>query len=247
MNKKSVKIVMFLVIITVVIIILQLFISMNTVYIGNNTRVISIGSKIYKYNKNKKIILKKIKVYKDGRTVKGFLKSTKADNEIEYHLVSSSNKKIDMKTVIASGQMVKLSVVDRTKDINTINDTLLNELNDMLDTELKIENVSRYNKITYDIDNDSIDEQVLYVSYLKDNISVDRIFIYDDNLIDVVDYEFDYKDVMNLSQKAYDFVGLIDFNNDNKYEVVVSRVDGDSHPAYYDIYSYENGIVKEIK
>lgn len=247
MNKKSVKIFWVLLIITILVFVIQFIISSNTVYIGNNTRVLSIGSKIIKYNRNNSIILRKVNVYKGNRISKGYLKSTKADNENEYYLTSINNRNINVKTIVASGSMLKLSVIDPIDELNTITESKIHELNSILDVDLKTENIVKYKRIKYDIDNDSDDEEVLYISYVLNNISSDRIIIKDNSIVKVVEYDFDYKDLQDKPQKAYGLVNIIDFNKDDIYEIVVSRVDGDSQPTYYDIYSYENGSIKKIK
>ena len=74
---------------------------------------------------------------------------------------------------------------------------------------------------------------------------VTRIFINsNDNITDIINYEYDIDQDSSIS---YGLAGLIDFNKDDNYEIIVSKVDGDSKPAYYSIYRYENGIIKELK
>ena len=247
MNKKIWNIFWILLIITIIIMFLYFIIGMNTVFIGNNTRVLSIGSKIYKFRINNKILLKKVNVYKNNKVIDGFLKTRELDNENEYYLVSHNNKNIDVNDLIASGKMVMLNVIPSKNELNYINDSSLQEINDYFDTNLKPENVTAYKNLIYDIDNDSTNEQVIFISYVLNNISSDKIIIKDNNITNIVDYNYDYKYVRSKPQKVFDFVGIIDFNKDEKYEIVISRINGDSQPKYYDIYSYNNGNVKKIK
>ena len=245
MNKKSLKPIIVLVIITILVFILRLFINLYTVYIGNNARVITIGSKIIKINNNNKILLRRAKIYKNGNKINGYIKSSKGDMENEYYLVSLNNKKINVNPLIASGSLAKIKVI--TKTDNTINESAIIELNDQLDLELKKENIVTYKKIILDIDNDGTDEKVIYVSYSINDVSYDKALIIDDSTYELVDYEFSLEDLKEKPQKFYSLVGLIDLNNDNKYEIIVSRIDGNSQPQYYEIYSYNDGKIKEIK
>ena len=247
MNKKSWNMLLFVLIVTVAIIFLHFIIIGRTVYLGNNTKVISIGSKIFKYNKNKKVLLKKVNVYRNNELIDGYLKSRNLDNEKELYLVSSDNKNIDIKDLIASGKLIKIDVKLPSNESDSIDESSIKEINDIFDIDLKSENVSIYKKIVHDIDNDSIDEQIIFISFVLNDISSDKIIIKDNNIIKIIDYDYDYENLMKEPQKVYDLVGIIDFNNDKNYEVVVSRINGDSQPTYYDIYSYENGKVSEIK
>ena len=244
MNKKRVLII--LLVLTIMIIAFKSYISLNTIYFGNFSKAIVIGKKVIKKDENRRIILKKVNAYKDDKIIDGYIKSEKVDIGYNYYLESNKNKKIDMKELIASGTMIKLDIpsssnVDVLKNENTIS-----KINNLLDLNLDDSELFDYKKITFDIDNDSEDEEVIYVNYLEDNYSKTNIFINDNSIIKVFEYK---RDITNkiASYKTFKLSNIIDLNNDKNYEIIISRVDSDSQPPYYDIYSYKNGKVKEIK
>lgn len=244
MGKK--RICIFLLLILVLIIIVFEVISFNTIYLGSNTRIIVIGGKIIKKYGNKKIVLKKVNYYKNGEKNKGYIKSKEYENGNYYYIVSKDNKTIDLDNLIAAGLMIKLKTPSSSV-INTNKEEIdIDELNDDLNLDLSIEDVNYYKNITYDIDNDKSKEEIIYVSYVMDNYLKISIFIRDDNgIINVFEYGKDR--YSNEPQKAFMLSNIVDLNNDGNYEIIVSRVDKDSQPAYYDIYSYKNGKIKEIK
>ena len=112
----------------IIIVIIVTFINSKTVYLGNQTRVYLLGNKIIKTNKNKKVLLKKINVYKNGNILKGYLKSAKVSNEYDYYAVSKSNNKYDLDDLIVSGTLTKIDVVLCDKSLK-INDSTLLEIN----------------------------------------------------------------------------------------------------------------------
>ena len=118
------------------------------------------------------------------------------------------------------------------------------EINQLLDTNISIDSIQNYRMISKDIDNDSSKESIFYISYIDDDSISTNIFVVDNSEVtNIIDSSVSFDDL----GKSYSLVGVIDFNKDKNYEVIVSRVDGDSQPMYYDIYRYENNSIKEIK
>ena len=227
----------------IIIVIIVTFINSKTIYLGNQTRVYSFGNKLIKRNRNNKVILKKINVYKNGNILKGYLKSAKVSNEYDYYAVSKSNNKYDLDDLIVSGTLTKIDVVLCDKSLK-INDSTLLEINQLLDTNISIDSIQNYRMISKDIDNDSSKESIFYISYIDDDSISTNIFVVDNSEVtNIIDSSVSFDDL----GKSYSLVGVIDFNKDKNYEVIVSRVDGDSQPMYYDIYRYENNSIKEIK
>ncbi|MBR4350967.1 MAG: hypothetical protein IKP98_01950 [Bacilli bacterium] len=239
------KIVIPILIVCIIVILSILFLNTKIVYLGSHNKVITFGNKIFNYKSNKRILLRKAYIYKDGKALKGYIKSNKNGKTNEYYAVSKYNKMINVNNFIASGILKKLNIINIDDDIE-IDSNKLKEYNELLDTNIELDNVYNYKEILFDIDNDSSEEKVIYIVY-NENDSIFTSIIVDDNgnAFEIVYYE-DNMD-SDIQNKIYYLVNLIDFNNDKKYEVVVSVCDGDSQPTYYSIYKYDNGKVKEIK
>ena len=233
-----------LLIICLIIITLSFVFNGRTIYLGSYTKVFTIGSKVFKFSNNKKVVLRPVYAYKKGNKVKGYLKSTPSNDGNEYYVVSKNNNKIDQSFLIASGRLSNIKVFLNDNNVN-IDISVLSEINALLDKNLSIDNIYSYSKINQDINNDFINEDIIYVVYMENDQFVTRIFINsNDNITDIINYEYDIDQDSSIS---YGLAGLIDFNKDDNYEIIVSKVDGDSKPAYYSIYRYENGIIKELK
>lgn len=228
--------------ICLIIIVVISVINMKTTYLGAYTKVISFGNISFKYNSNRRVLLKKVNIYKNGNKIKGFIKSQKSNNGYDYYAISRTNNKIDLDYLVASGTLLDLKVIN-SNNVEIDNQSLV-VINNMLGTNLLLDNVFNYSVISYDIDNDITEEEVAFVTYLEEDTIVTRIFIYDDNsVINIINEEKE----LDEEGTSYNLASIIDFNKDNKYEIVISKVDGDSQPTYYNIYRYNNGTIKEIK
>lgn len=246
MNKKSWNIIIILVIVTIIVIALHFLISLKTFYLGNYTKVITIGSKIIKVNSNTAIKLRKVKYYRNGNISKGFLKSYYVDGENEYYIASLNNKSLDIMDLVASGSLAKMDIVPPKNIDEDLTASSLKDINSFLGKTLSSDDIFDYKKITYDIDNDSKNEDVIYLSYMENNSLKKVAFISDEVNTEIINKETDLENEVS-EDEIYSLVDLIDFNGDSVYEIVISRCAGDDSPTYYDIYSYDNGIIKEIK
>lgn len=103
----------------------------------------------------------------------------------------------------------------------------------------------RYNKIIYDLDNDGIDENVYFVT----NITLDPdsyipqsvIFVEKNNKTTIIDKAHIYK---------FDIEEVIDLDNDNHYELIVSKSKKTSNTEYttcFQIYSLKDNKWQKIK
>lgn len=240
------RIVVFLLVVCVIIIVLFEFVNSRTIYIGSNTRIISFGPKIYKFNSNKKVLLKKVNVYRDGKQVKGFLKSSKEEGKYGYYVVNSNNKTMNVDPLIASGSFAKLNVVSSKYYDNNYNEDIINRISELLEKEISFNSVMNYKRISFDIDNDSVEEEIYLILYNENESFVTNIFVYkNENVISIIDSEIDYTEADSI--ESYSLAGLIDFNNDKMYEIVLSKSTGDDTPTVYDIYTFSNDTVKKIK
>lgn len=247
MNKKG-RIVIIFIIITIIVIALSYFINSNTVYFGSNTRALVVGKKIIKRYSNKNILLKKVNYYKDGKVFSGYLKSNKDDTGYDYYLVSKYNKKRNVDDILAAGSMIKINVISSDNIETFISEASLNQINQLLEINITTGDIVDYKKYTYDIDNDSSSEDVVFINYFIENVRTTKLFVIDDeDLQEIKEFEYDFADPVNSSNEIYYLSNVVDINKDGIYEIVVARIDGDSQPTFYDIYQYSNGTIKEIK
>lgn len=239
------KVVILFAVICILIIIISFVINSNIVYLGNHTKVLSFGNILFKYNLNNNIVLRKVNIYKTSNVLKGYIKTEKYNSENRYYAVSVNNKTIKLNDFIASGILKKVDIINTGK-ASEIDSNKVSKLNDLLEKELTIDNVYGYKEISYDIDNDNDEEDIIYTTYMENGSLVTNIFLYENgNVTNIINYENDLEAENNC--KNYDLVCVINFNKDNNYEIVISVNDGDSQPTYYNIYKLENGNIKEIK
>lgn len=247
MNKKNKRVLIILLLISIIVISLVTYINMNIVYIGNNTKVVSLGNKIYSFNTNSNIILRKVYINKNGKFIKGFIKAEKENDSYDYIAVSANNRAIDVDLLIAKGLLSKAEVAKNVVSSKEITDGSINEVNVLLEANIDKSSVLNYEKMVFDIDNDASDESIYYVLYMTTSSLSTEIFIKDgEDIISVLSNEYDFE-TEGFSETTYKLTGLIDFNNDLNYEIVVSKVTGDDAPIYYDIYRYDNGKINRIK
>lgn len=245
MNKKSIKIVFILIIIIIITFVFQMIINAHTVYIGDYTKIIVFGKSIFKYNRNNRIILRKVKIYDNENIKNGFLK-TEESVWNSYYAIFSNNKRVDTNRLLVSGASINLDIVSSKNIEETKTESLLIEINHLLDKNLSLDSILDYQKFIYDIDNDNEKESVIYVTYQENSTISTEIFINDNKKIKVKSNEIDYE-VINGEGLSISLYGLIDFDGDKNYEIVISTCDGDSAPTYYEIYEYKAGNIKEIK
>ena len=242
MKKKSIIISL---IICILVIIIVSFINMKIIYLGSYTKVLSFGNTIFKFNNNNSILLRNAKIYKNGNIINGYIKSSKSGDSSDYYIASKNNRIIDFDYLIASGVLTNIDVIQNNNVIDIDNNSL-SIINNLLNENINIDNVYNYNRISCDIDNDSIEEDIISIIYYENDSIKTNIFINKNNSItNIINNEYSYEE--ESISNIYNFVGLIDFNKDKKYEIIISNRSGDSQPTYFDIYRYENDNIKEIK
>ena len=99
-------------------------------------------------------------------------------------------------------------------------------------------------RISVDLDKDSKKENIYTISIIENKYFYTYNFIVDDE-INVISESMD----KNASvKKKYDNIyKIIDINNDNNYEIVMVRNNGEDEALTYRFYKYVNGEVVRIK
>ena len=138
-------------------------------------------------------------------------------------------------------------------DLNEVTDFFKN-LNIDINSDTEIEN---YLISTFDYDNDGHEEKIYSVDFFEDiedetdaslgeGIAEEEmmeknyysyVFMKKDNKYILLDKEESvYDGVHNVRLK---FENLIDFNNDNKYEFVISKMMSEYGPDYFELYNFD--------
>lgn len=254
-DKRNIVIIILLIIFVLLSIYVYIDKSINIIYLGNYTKITSKNGKIDITNKNNKINLTKAKIYFNGDFIKGYIKSDKSDINNKTIIYNAYNE--DGKILRFSDDLIaytgdeKIKVADANildilleSDYNLLIDFVNNKSDYEIETDYDIE-FKNFKKVIYDLDDDG-QLEYLYSFELDEGteLAYTCVFIIDGD---------EYKIVESTSGELYDvnlnrisFFNLIDFNNDNKYEVVLRLKTGDYENNIYKIYNYDDKIV-EIK
>lgn len=227
----------------------------NTVYLGNFTKINLKDNNIEIKNKNNKISLTKAKIYFNKFFINGYLKSDKSDINNKkniYNAYNENGKILDFNDdLIAYTGNIKINIANYNelnigldKDFEVIDNFLLSDDGDGIVLDYSIDYLD-YRKIIFDIDNDGIDEFIYSIDILEgETIDYTYVILIDGDQTILVDKR--KGKINNANLHKISFFNLIDFNNDNKYEIVLRLKTGDYGNNYYKIYNY-NKSVKEIK
>lgn len=227
----------------------------NIVYIGNYTKVKIKNDKITIINKNSKVNLTKAKIYFNRDFVDGYIKSNKAniDNKANiYDVYNESGNSLrpagdiiaytgKNKIKIANINVVTLELKD---DLDLISGFLASDNGNGIELDFSIE-YKDYKRVAYDIDKDGDKEYIYSLEVLEGGSETyTYVFLVDDGEIQVINSMKGESN--NVKLKKVSFFNLIDFDGDDKYEIVLRVKDGDYGYNKYRIYSYDSQI-KEIK
>lgn len=225
----------------------------NTVFIGESTKVNIKDGKIYIYNEDKKITKQQVKIYFKNSFVDGYVTSDQGKSsgvENSYKLYNTKGDSLILNSIyLFTTPDIKISVKKSTTqeidNIDTINNILvLNNLTS--DVELD------YAKIDYlDIDDDKTEEKIYSIGLIKDESDESEeqeyiSFVYlekDGKYVLISKSESDYDGISNV---RLSFIKSIDFNNDDKYEIVIERMMSEYGPYYYELYSYGSNKFAKI-
>lgn len=248
-----------IIVLLIVFVLLNIYVYINKnkdiVYIGSTTKIEVNKDEIKVINKNKKLNLTKARIYFNKDFIEGYIKSDKGEinnKEITYNAYDNDGVRlhfIDDLIAIVGDTKIKVA------DVN-ISDLSLSNDSEIIDNFLKSDDGNGitldysisfldYKKAIYDIDNDGENEYIYSIDVLEeDKIDYSYVFIYDNNEYKLIDSE--KGDVDNVNLNKISFFNLIDFNNDNKYEIVLKHKTGTYGSNCYKVYSY-NDEIKEIK
>lgn len=191
---------------------------------------------------NKKLNYEKFKVYLNKKFDNYYINFYNEDNATFYNLYNEQYEKISSKELLLAvkGDLkVKVSNVQMETTIVDERDYLL----DILKKHKINEEINVYSKQTLDIDNDNEKENIYMISNYGGKVNkviYSYIFIEESNhsTIDVALTTNDPINTAAIKQKYH--IWSVDLDNDNNYEIVVSSIDGDDSPVYYEFYKYDS-------
>ena len=214
----------------------------NIIYLGNYTKVRVTDNNITVNYSNDNLRYTPIKLYFNNNFINGFIESTDHDYYSIYDesgVVLHSNK-----IIIAYSGDYDLKVINLDSS-DYYNNKDLEKLEEIKNSNNLIGEIKSFKKVTYDLDNNSEKEDIVSVQLKNDGTVISIVYVViNDNpiLLNQIQGE---EDGPNCQTETLDY--LIDFNEDNIYEIVTNRDEGIDAPTYEIIYEYVAGEYKEIK
>ena len=248
MKKNQFIIIVILIVIFVFLSIFLVFIKKeNVVYLGNSTKVYIKNGEIIKKEDNRIMNLREAKIYFEGDFIDGYLRTTKND-VVSYNSREAFTK--DRKLIVFSdGLLAYTGSVNIKVDEGKEYDILTNKEKDLLVSiaeENKISgDIISASRVDVDINKDKKMESI-YSYTLMDSKKISTIVV----LVNGDKYEEIELSSTNSkypSVKRCYLFKLIDFNDDDNYEIVTYCSEGDDSLVKYNIYNYKNGSVSPIK
>ena len=223
-----------------------LYRSNKIVYIGDYTKVYIKDDVIQVNNTNTDTNIE-VKYYFNKEFKNGYLFSEKLDyNNTNYlKVISEDSKKVEFNdSLIAMTKNVSVNIKD-IEESKATNDEI-NSLKNFYKTNNMDYELKELYKCIFDVDNDGVDDEVYSgISYVDEEHYLYSILIKSMDSIKLIDSSL--YEIEAPSSKKISLFKFIDFNNDNKYEIVVKEDNGDDQPTYFNIYSYNNGEIDKIK
>ena len=219
----------------------------NVIYFGETTKVIVSKNSFKIVDDNKKINNKKVKILFNNKFIDAYLYSSNDFNynRIIYYAITENKEKLSLyNNLLAYSNDVNTKFYDLTiyNNIYSEDETLIREF--ISEKNLSLDNISNIKRISFDLDKDSKKENIYTISIIENKYFYTYNFIVDDE-INVISESMD----KNASvKKKYDNIyKIIDINNDNNYEIVMVRNNGEDEALTYRFYKYVNGEVVRIK
>ena len=243
---KNKKIVLILIIILIILyFVISIFsfdkIYKNTVFIGNYTKVEVNSGDINVYYDNSKIKRQEVNYYFQKEIVDGYILSdnTGINNGLnEYYALNKDEQILSFENVlIGFTKDLSLKFKDIKKNISDDSDLAFKilENNNVSVTSNSVLDIIGISKVDYD--DDGNEESIYSIGLYDDSNYYSFIFFLKDDK-----YAMITKNQSAFNEIEYtrlDFVSLIDFNNDDNYEFVISKVDGEYAPDYYELYNFD--------
>lgn len=246
MKKKIINIV-FLVILYFVISIILIIIDNNKkiVYIGNYTKVYVSKNGIKVKNQNEEINNKKINLFFENEFKKAYLSSGDADFYLAYFAYDTKGNKYNTyEDIIATTRNIDINI--ESPESLKCSDSEIELLSKKLNLEKNNIELNTLKKYNIDLDNDNNREVIYSISYKISDYNYKNYFVIrkNDFFNTFTSYKVDRSIPTIKSKSLFKF---IDFDKDGVYEVVLSTDNGDDGPSRYEIYSYKNSELKNIK
>lgn len=253
MKKKILVIILILLVITNGIILFFENYYNQLLIIGGNTIVEYRNNKLLKIKKsnkiNKRLNYKKYSVYNNGIFEDYYIDFKNGDyNNISYTLYNNSDEETNITD----------SLLAYTNDLN-INVQSVKNSYIMTDIDKKLLQKSLpgynlnniyFNKVTVDLDNDGLNEEIYIVNNFDfvnvPDKTVSYVFLKTSNG-NIIEIEKDESSNQN-KVPAYRFSYSIDVDKDNEYEIILSKFYNESI-VNYNIYKYDSKLnkIKELK
>ncbi len=224
----------------------------NTVFLGESTKVSIKDGSIFVYNEDKKISKQKAKIYFNKKFIDGYIISGEGESsgtENSYYYYNSDGDVLvpgSIVVAVAGDDIVNIKEgrTQEIKSLDSIQDLLdLNNLISNDDVEIDL----NYGKIdSIDVDGDKIEDKIYSFGLIKSVLATEDedyiSFVYlkkgnSSEYILLQNFEGSYD---GISNERLSFAKLIDFDNDDNYEIVVERMMGEYGPYYYELYNYED-------
>ena len=214
----------------------------TVVYIGDYTKVYVDGEKITVKNENYKVDNIEVKTLFDKEFVPSYLFSTDIDNTYSYYVVDKNKSSLHLADIYAISGNLDIKVYDYLNEI-TKNDEIT-KINENLPQDKG--NLKYTYSEKYIFKNQETNKVNLYAVYASSDTEDYVIFMVEDNLgISVLDYSTINSEVSD--GRVVSFNNIIDFNNDDIYEIVLKEKTGDDKPTYYHIYEYDGSEYQEVE
>ena len=221
----------------------------NTVFIGDYTKVEISNKNIKVYNDNSKIRKQDAKIYFQKEIIDGYVMSenTGINNGLnEYYAYNKKNEVLSFESVlIAYTKDLTLKFIDfenNESDDIELAKSILKANNIIVSDDIEL---NTFNISSLDYDNDGNIEYIYSIGLIEDETEYDS-YIYlmkDDEYHLIAREESDYN---SIEYTRLYFSNLIDFNSDNDYEFVVSKVTSEYGPNYYELYNFDGDSFTKI-
>ncbi len=248
MKKNNIVLIVSLILIYIIINIYVVFIKKeNVVYLGDSTKVYVKKNELIKIKDNSLMNIKKAKIYFNKEFVDGYIRTT--SNEIvDFNTRDAFTK--DKKMLFPSkGLLAYTGNLSIHVGEPSVYDILGNSEKEKL---LKIakENgaegdIIDSNKVVFDINNDKEFETIYSFTITNNEKLYSFVILENDDDNEII--ESTSSKLQSAKIRKCKFHRFIDFNDDNNYEINILCENGDDTLSDFDIYTYNNGTVVEVK
>ena len=251
MNKKSLTIILSIILVILIIIGIIIIINIpkkykNTIFLGRNTKVSVKDNNLIITTDDEKVKKQNAYIYYNNYVIEGYI-LTEDEGSSSYN---NNLHAYDMKDRYLTFDS---TLIAYTKDLNikfiSTKNELLDDLEELenyfVEDEIDISNfeIDYIIKSTFDVNKDGKNEYIYSLGLIDDTQYYSLIIMKKDNkyyLIDEYDSNYEYSEGTKL-----ELVCILDYNNDNNYEYIVSKVDEEQNT--FSFYNFNNYKFNKIK